>query len=975
MGINEIISQSTTKGTENYIGSEPATKKEKQGVEAGFEKKLEDAYEIKHAEKKDNTSGVYSDKPLEDDEQDVENEDEAKAEVDEHGNEISKQTAAAKATAIKMTVEDAIVLEAEEGMSLEKYTATQLERAIESIKVLREQEQMSIERQIDNLSQQMEAIEDMSEQAAREVIKKALEAANLPDTPANISKIMRTMDMASVVPAMSSATKAYIVENNIDLTVENVYKATYSSGNTQVGNISDETFEELKGSVLKTIEKAGLEGNEETINNARWLLDNDLPVNERNLKKIDDVNAIQVGYSPEKMVKAILNDMRHGVEPVKTSLLQLRAKEAFKSMATLQAREYEGFEEVLKGLSDIRMQLLEDMYSEELNEIKITSDVPVANSTASGMDILKDVVNTVHQFERQSNIYWEEQLAYSDLLKAESVDKGYKLADAKGAMDHYEEMMTVPRKDLGDSIKKAFVSIPSILEEQHIEVNDENIKCAKMLSYAQIDINQENINNMKVYSQQVNDVFEGLKPAVVVEMIKEGINPLNMKFEELNEMTSRIASEINDSEDTNYSEYLYRLEQSAKISEAERQAYIGIYRLIKAVEKTDGAAVATAMKAGRTLTMANLLSSVRTYRGNGIDTVIDDEFGFLDKYVEKGSGIDEQIIAAAKEVKENANLIQDYEYENLLVDKASRNIEKGGFELSEASIKYILNGDMQELAYAYEKTTDEAVQIHQQNTKESVLKYAKMVLANTKEMEILDKLGMDITADNLSAAIEFFGHKGILGKEYGKKNHDGEELLDDMINAEAVEDTDDTKKDAMTEAYDKYLDNLDKALDEIKDNTFTSSDMKMVMAMRNNVSFARQVSKRSCYSFEICDEEGNVTNVSMTFRKADTVSRVTVTMDTKKYGRVNARFTTFKEEIKGFMLSDSAKSVDKLKENCSSLIETLENETGLRVTMNFARMRGEDKTFTMNVGEDGPAVKGDTSMLCRMAGRIIEFLR
>jgi hypothetical protein len=496
-----------------------------------------------------------------------------------------------------------------------------------------------------------------------------------------------------------------------------------------------------------------------------------------------------------------------------------------------------------------------------------------------------------------------------------------------------------------------------------------------MLSYAQIDINQENINHMKVYSQQVNDVFEGLKPAVVVEMIKEGINPLNMKFEELNEMTSRIASEINDSEDTNYSEYLYRLEQSAKISEAERQAYIGIYRLIKAVEKTDGAAVATAMKAGRTLTMANLLSSVRTYRGNGVDTVIDDEFGFLDRYVEKGSGIDEQIMAAAKEIKENANLIQDYEYENLLVDKASRNIEKGGFELSEASIKYILNGDMEELANVYNKSTEEAIQIHQQNTKESVLKYAKMVLANTKEMEILDKLGMDITADNLSAAIEFFGHKGILGKEYAKDNHDGEELLETMVNAKAQEDEEGAAKDTMSEAYDNYLNNLDKALDDIKDNTFTSAQMKMVMAVRNNIGFAREVSKRRCYSFELCDEDGNVTNVSMTFRKADNVSRVTVSMDTRRYGRVNARFTTFKEEIKGFILSDSAKSVDKLKENCSRLIDTLESETGLRVTMNFARMHGEDKSFTMNVGEDEPTVKGDTSMLCRMAGRIIEFLR
>ena len=968
MGINEILSQTTVKGNENYINSDATSKKEAQSTEADFAKKMEDAYEIKHAEKKDNTSGVYSDKPQEEEEEEKE---EVKVDVDEYGNEISKQTAAAKATSIKMTVEDAIVLE-EEGMSLEKYTSTQLERAIESVKAFREYEQISIERQIDSISQQMEAIDKMSENAAKEVIKKALAAANLPDTPSNVSKVMRTMNMSTVIPAMTSATKAYIVENNIDLTVENVYKSTYSSGNTEIVNISDETFDELKDSILKTIEKAGLEENDQNIENARWLLDNDLPVNERNLRKIDDINAVQEGYTPEKMVKAILNDMRYGVEPVKTSLLQLRAKEAFNSMMALQARNYEGFEDVLKGLQDIRIQLLEDMYNEELTDITLPSDIPVVNGKASGMDILKSVVNTVHQYEKHSGIYWEEQLTYSDLLKAESADKKYKLSDAKGAMDHYEEMMTMPRKDLGDSIKKAFVSIPSILEEQQIEVNDINIKCAKMLSYAQIDINEDNINHMKVYSQQVNDVFEGLKPAVVVEMIKEGINPLNMKFEELSEMTSKIASEISPSEDVNYSEYLYRLEQSAKISENERQAYIGIYRLIKAVEKTEGAAVATAMKAGRTLTMANLLSSVRTYRGNGIDTIVDDEFGFLDKYVAKGSGIDEQIMAAAKEVKENANIKDEYEYENMLVDKASRNIEKGGFELSEASIKHILNGNMEELAYAYEKATDEATQIHQQNTKESVLKYAQMVLANTKEMEMLDKLGMEITSDNLSAAIEFFGYKGILGKEYGKDNRAGDELLENMVNAN---DESDESSDAMSEAYDIYLNNLDKALDDIKDKTFTSSDMKMVMAIRNNIGFAREVSKRRCYSFELCDEEGNVTNVSMTFRKGDNVSRVVVSMDSTKFGKVNARFTAFKEEIKGFMLSDSAKSVDKLKESCSELVATLQNETGLKVSMDFARIHGENSIFESNIESNAQLVRGDTSMLCRIAGRVIEFLR
>ena len=60
MGINEILSQTTVKGNENYINSDAASKKEAQSTEADFAKKMEDAYEIKHAEKKDNTSTFTS---------------------------------------------------------------------------------------------------------------------------------------------------------------------------------------------------------------------------------------------------------------------------------------------------------------------------------------------------------------------------------------------------------------------------------------------------------------------------------------------------------------------------------------------------------------------------------------------------------------------------------------------------------------------------------------------------------------------------------------------------------------------------------------------------------------------------------------------------------------------------------------------------------------------------------------------------
>ena len=42
-----------------------------------------------------------------------------------------------------------------------------------------------------------------------------------------------------------------------------------------------------------------------------------------------------------------------------------------------------------------------------------------------------------------------------------------------------------------------------------------------------------------------------------------------------------------------YSKYLYRLEKNKEISQEEKDAYIGVYRLLRQIEKGDDAAIGT----------------------------------------------------------------------------------------------------------------------------------------------------------------------------------------------------------------------------------------------------------------------------------------------------------------------------------------------------------------------------------------------
>ena len=100
-------------------------------------------------------------------------------------------------------------------------------------------------------------------------------------------------------------------------------------------------------------------------------------------------------------------------------------------------------------------------------------------------------------------------------------------------------------------------------------------------------------------------------------------------------------------EDTaKYSEYLWKLEQNHSISEDERSSYIGIYRLMRQVENTDGAAIGALVNQGTELTMKNLLTAVRSEKKSGrMEYEVDDNFAGVEKN-EQTASITSQIEAA-----------------------------------------------------------------------------------------------------------------------------------------------------------------------------------------------------------------------------------------------------------------------------------------------------------------------------------------
>lgn len=224
--------------------------------------------------------------------------------------------------------------------------------------------------------------------------------------------------------------------------------------------------------------------------------------------------------------------------------------------------------------------------------------------------------------------------------QSEQLRSAYELAG-----ERYEIMMTQPRTDLGDSIRKAFRNVDDLLRDMGIETNEENRRAVRILGYNRMEVTKEQIDRVKAADMSLQRVTEKMTPASVLHMIREGKNPLSMTVPELEEyLTHEGDNPASDQE--KYSEYLYKLERTNGITDEEKESYIGIYRLFRQIEKSDGAVIGSLVNQNAELTMRNLLSAVRTGRHKGLDLEVSDHYGALREIARTDITIDEQIMSA-----------------------------------------------------------------------------------------------------------------------------------------------------------------------------------------------------------------------------------------------------------------------------------------------------------------------------------------
>ena len=180
-----------------------------------------------------------------------------------------------------------------------------------------------------------------------------MKAYDIPATDDNIKAGTDAIDRAKSLTNISNETKAYLVRNNMNPTVSNVYKATYSSSQVQnykqkvgitdnvkqlyddnqygdkgagsQGKISDELFEELKPQLKQILDDAHIDSSDENLNQCRWLIDEDIAVTPDNVllaNQIDGITAAGENVSSDFYARAVTEALAMGKKATEATMSQ-----------------------------------------------------------------------------------------------------------------------------------------------------------------------------------------------------------------------------------------------------------------------------------------------------------------------------------------------------------------------------------------------------------------------------------------------------------------------------------------------------------------------------------------------------------------------------------------------------------------------------------------------------------------------------
>lgn len=293
------------------------------------------------------------------------------------------------------------------------------------------------------------------------------------------------------------------------------------------------------------------------------------------------------------------------------------------------------------------------MYTELQRDLQTIGDAPAVRlGSLFDAERLANVATDTEVVQMQSNTDKGNALqmisvrGLATLVAGNSSDTIRRPVNFAAMEREYDALGTAPRADMGDSIRKAFANVDAILQDMNLSADVEHARAVRILGYNSIPITEENLQQVLQYDREVNDLITACQPGAVLSMIRDGINPLDLSVEELNQTLRDRNYQAGVKETEDFATFLRDVERRGEISPEERSGYIGMYRVLKKLERSGDREAGYLFANGSRLTVRNLITAMRSRKAAGMDVSVDDDFGLLTGMETHGTKMDAQIEAA-----------------------------------------------------------------------------------------------------------------------------------------------------------------------------------------------------------------------------------------------------------------------------------------------------------------------------------------
>lgn len=554
----------------------------------------------------------------------------------------------------------------------------------------------------------------------------------------------------------------------------------------------------------------------------------------------------------------------------------------------------------------------------------------------------------------------ENKTAFSQNVTVEMVyETGAARQNAYAAMEErYEPLMTAPMAEYGDSIEKAFRNVDDILQEMNLETTEGNRRAVRILGYNGMELSEENIHAVKETYTMVSRVIDKMTPAATLDLIREGVNPLTISMEELeNHLADRDGGSQEEME--KYSRYLYRLEQRNEITPEEKESYIGIYRLLHQVEKRDGAAIGSLLNQGAEINFKNLLTAVRNHKRGRMDYQVDDDFGALKEEITGEGGYRNSISMAIETAYREQGMTEDGSDSNghnaksqeedgriTYYQKLAGDIKAG---LTPEAVSEVFDAGDISLEALYDKQ-QEMAKTDQAYLKEQAAEIRMAAEVSDQAVSMLLSYDVPATLDNLAAADSLLSDRGGMAGQVKKqaayldrqreasvpevssdevsKTADGSsysaagsisDLLDDAISGLQEHFTDSV---SAKEAYERLADRMEEILTVSAEQQTDRIDVKEINLAWKQVSVARNLAREECYEIPM-EIGGRMTSVNVRLcHSSSAENHVSITMETEKFGKVSALFEG--DTMSGYIVCDRSDGLAALKQQENAFQEEMQ---------------------------------------------------